>query len=274
MGGATRAVGHASRAGHKTSFYKNGLVTTHYEEAGSGFPLLILPGGGLSSTLAGARTRPDFSPFDTFSSEYRCIAADLRNAPEGLSTGPLETDRPWDSYTDDQLRLMDHLKIDKFLVMGFCIGGPFIWNLLKRAPDRIVAAVMVNPNGVRPEAPYLGRQRGMNVWAPALRARRPELSMEAIDAFVGAMYDSRDFVYTVSRDFVRNCEKPILFLPDDIPEHPYEVAMEAALLAPRSEISIYPWQQPKERIPRAVRQIQSFFRAHLSRAAPKRCAAE
>jgi hypothetical protein len=26
------------------------------------------------------------------------------------------------------------------MVLSFCIGGPFIWNLLKRAPDRIVAA--------------------------------------------------------------------------------------------------------------------------------------
>jgi dienelactone hydrolase len=37
---------------------------------------------------------------------------------------------------------MDHLGIGKFMVLGFCIGGPFIWNLLKRAPDRIVAAVL------------------------------------------------------------------------------------------------------------------------------------
>ena len=42
---------------------------------------------------------------------------------------------------------MDHLGIDKFMVMGFCIGGPFIWNLLKRAPDRVVAAVLAQPSG-------------------------------------------------------------------------------------------------------------------------------
>ena len=69
--------------------------------------------------------------------------------------GPLEIDRSWDAYTDDQLGLMDHLGIHKFMVMGFCIGGPFIWDLLKRAPDRVVAAVLAQPSGFRPEKPDL-----------------------------------------------------------------------------------------------------------------------
>jgi hypothetical protein len=29
--------------------------------------------------------------------EYRCIAADLRNANSGQSSGPLEIERPWDA---------------------------------------------------------------------------------------------------------------------------------------------------------------------------------
>jgi hypothetical protein len=40
------------------------------------------------------------------------------------------------------------------------------------------------------------------------------------------------------------------------------VAMECAMLAPRSEVSIFPWKEPKERIPLAVRQIHSFLEAH------------
>ena len=34
-------------------FYERGPVRVHYEEAGSGFPLMIIPGGGLNSTIAG-----------------------------------------------------------------------------------------------------------------------------------------------------------------------------------------------------------------------------
>src|SRR5580765_6173764 len=135
--------------GAAMSFYEKGPVRIHYEEAGSGFPLLLIAGGGLNSTIASLAS--PFNPIPEFKGEYRCIAADLRNANGGESSGPLEIDRPWDSYADDQLGLMDHLGIKEFMVMGFCIGGPFIWNLLKRAPDRIVAAVLAQPSGSRPE---------------------------------------------------------------------------------------------------------------------------
>src|SRR5436305_1457269 len=114
------------------SFYERGAVRIRYEEAGSGFPLMIIPGGGLNSTIAGldSPSHP-FNAITEFQDEYRCIAADLRNANGGESSGPLEVDRPWHAYTDDHIGLMDHLGIKNFLVLGYCIGGPFIWNLLK-----------------------------------------------------------------------------------------------------------------------------------------------
>src|SRR5207247_1805715 len=92
--------------GGAMSLYEKGPVRIHYEEAGSGFPLLIIAGGGLNSTIAGLATHP-FDPIKEFKGEYRCIAADLRNANSGQSSGPLEIDRPWDSHTDDQLGVMD-----------------------------------------------------------------------------------------------------------------------------------------------------------------------
>src|SRR5919108_607040 len=135
-------------------FYDKGDVRIHYEEVGSGFPLLVISGGGLNSTVAGLATHP-FNPMEEFKSECRVIAADLRNAKGGQSTGPLDVDRPWDAYTDDQLGLMDHLGIRDFMVLGFCIGGPFIWNLLQRAGDRVVAAVPGHPYAVAMETVYL-----------------------------------------------------------------------------------------------------------------------
>jgi pimeloyl-ACP methyl ester carboxylesterase len=257
------------QGGAAARFYEKGAVRIHYQEAGSGFPLLIIAGGGLNSTIAGlSGASSPFNPIEEFKGEYRCIAADLRNANAGQSSGPLEIDRPWDAYTDDHLGLMDHLGIDKFMVHGFCIGGPFIWNLLRRAPDRIVAAVLAQPSGSRPEMRDLFYENNMKGWGPELVKRRPDIAMETVDKFLTKMYRTNpDFVFTVTRDFVRNCQTPVLILPDDIPAHPYAVAMEAAMLAPRAEVSMYPWKEPKERIPLAVRQIRSFLRAHRSASA-------
>jgi pimeloyl-ACP methyl ester carboxylesterase len=243
------------------SFYEKGPVRIHYEEFGSGFPLLLISGGGLNSAISGLTT--PFNSIEEFKSEYRCIAADLRNSTRGQSTGPLEIDRPWDSHTDDQLGLMDHLGLDEFMVMGFCIGGPFIWNLLKRAPDRVVAAVPAQPVGFRPEMPTVLYDGSMAGWGPELVKRRPDITMDTIEKYLTRMYRTNpDFVFTVTRDFVRNCQTPVLILPDDVPAHPYAVAMECAMLAPKAEVSIYPWKEPKERIPLAVRQIHTFLRAH------------
>src|SRR6202158_3308082 len=212
--------------------------------------------------MAGLVTSP-FNPIEEFKGEYRCIFADLRNANGGESSGPLQVDRPRDSFADDHLGLMDHLGIEKFMVLGVVIGCPFIWNLLKRAPDRVVAAVLAQPSGFRPEMPTLTYDGNMTGWGPELGKRRPDITMDTVQKFLTKMYrNNPDFVFTVTRDFVRNCQTPVLILPDDIPAHPYAVAMEAAMLAPKAEVSMFPWKEPKERIPLAVRQIRSFLRAH------------
>jgi pimeloyl-ACP methyl ester carboxylesterase len=175
----------------------------------------------------------------------------------------LDFERPWDAHTDDQLGVMDHLGIDKFMVIGFCIGGPFIWNLLKRAPDRIVAAVLAQPSGFRPELPTLYYDTNMGGWGPDLVKRRPEFNMAMVEKYLTKMYrNNPDFVLTVTRDFVRHCQTPVLIMPDDIPPHPYAVAMESAMLAPKAEVTMFPWKEPKERIPLAVRQVRSFLKAH------------
>ena len=148
-------------------FYERGAVRIHYEEAGQ---VSRCAHRGrrieLDHRRAEGGTHP-FNPIEEFKDEYRCIAADLRNANGGESSGPLEIDRPWDAYTDDHLGLMDHLGIDKFVVLGFCIGGPFIWNLLQRAPNRVVAAVLAQPSGSRPEMRDLFYDNNMKGWGPA-----------------------------------------------------------------------------------------------------------
>jgi pimeloyl-ACP methyl ester carboxylesterase len=69
---------------------------------------------------------------------------DLRNASGGESTGPVAVDNPWDAFADDQLGLTDHLGIQEFIYMGYCLGGCFAGKLLQRAPHRAKATVTCN----------------------------------------------------------------------------------------------------------------------------------
>jgi pimeloyl-ACP methyl ester carboxylesterase len=244
-------------------YYEKGDTKIYYEETGSGFPLLVIAGGGLNSKIAYFDGKSPFDPRAELGNEYRVITMDLRNANGGKSTGPLEIDRPWDAYTDDQLGLMDHLGIGEFMVLGFCIGGPFIWNLIKRAEKRVVAAVLAQPSGSRPEKRELFYENNIKGWAPGVCASRSDVTMETADAFLKKMYcNNPDFVFTVTRDFVRACQTPILVLPDDTPPHPYEVAMEQVKLAPRSEVSLYPWKDTPEGIKQAVSHVRTFLRAN------------
>jgi hypothetical protein len=51
-------------------------------------------------------------------------------------------------------------------------------------------------------------------------------------------------------------------MPDDSPPHPYDIAMEVVSLAPKSEVSIYPWKTSPELIPVAVAQAREFLARH------------
>jgi len=241
-------------------FYQRGNVRIHYEETGSGFPLLVIAGGGMNgSTIANVKGGNPFNTIEAFKDQFRVIYSDLRNA-DGQSTGPLEVDRPWDSYTDDHIGLMDHLGIDKFMVIGFCIAGPFIWNLMKRAPNRVAAAVPAQPVGFRPELPTSLYDSQKTGWAEPLVKRRPEITMAQADQFLTRMFKNNpDFVFTVTRDFVKACQTPVLVLPDDTAGHSLTAAIESAMLAPKGQLSMYPWKDTPAKIPLAVRHVRSFL---------------
>jgi hypothetical protein len=128
--------------------------------------------------------------------------------------------------------------------------------------------VLAQPSGFHPEMPDLFYQNNIKGWGPALCERRPDITMAMVDAFLNKMYRANaDFVFTVTRDFVRDCRTPILVLPDDVPGHPYAVAMETVHLAPNAQVSLYPWKDTKDKIPLAVRHVRTFLRAYRPAAA-------
>src|SRR5215471_18238032 len=250
-------------AGAKVGFYENGNVRIRYAEIGSGFPLLATPGGGLNSCIA-VWARAVINIPEEFKNDFRVITMDQRNATGGESTGPVPVDDPWGAFADDQLGLMDHLGIDRFFFFGNCIGGPFAMKLMQRAPQRVVAALLSQPVGHRPEQPDYMYNAGRDVWAKELRTRQPDVSMETIEKYLHNLYRVQpDFVYSVSRDFAKSCQTPMLVLPDDVPAHPMVTSIDVASLAPNAEITVFPWKDPPELKARTINRARTFLKRHL-----------
>ena len=249
-------------AGLKVGFYEKGNVRIRYAEIGSGFPLLATPGGGLNSRMINWPTAV-INTLEEFKNDFRVITMDQRNATNGESTGPVPVDNPWDAFADDQLGVMDHLGIRQFLFFGNCVGGPFAMKLMERAPQRVVAAILSQPVGHRPDKADYMYKSGRDVWAKEFLERRPDVSMATIEQYLQKLYRVQpDFVYSVSRDFAKSCQTPMLVLPDDIVAHPIQVSIDIASLAPNAEITVFPWKEPPELKARTINRGRTFLKRH------------
>jgi pimeloyl-ACP methyl ester carboxylesterase len=250
-------------AGAKTGFYEKGGIRVRYTEIGSGFPLLATPGGGLNSRISNWPGAV-INIMEEFKNDFRVISMDQRNATNGESTGPVAVDNPWDAFADDQLGVMDHLGIREFFFFGNCIGGPFAMKLMESAPQRVIAAVLSQPVGHRPEQPDYMYDSGKDVWAKEFLERQPNVSMATIEKYLHNLYRVQpDFVYSVSRDFAKSCQTPILVLPDDVTAHPLQTSIDIASLAPNAEITVFPWKDPPELKARTINRARAFLKRHL-----------
>lgn len=176
------------------------------------------------------------NPTVELAGRFRVIAMDQRNA--GRSWAPITPDDTWDSYTGDQIALLDHLGIERAHLMGQCIGGPLIMNFLKTAPQRVASAVLLQPSGRI--GPLLGRRPSFDQWVETL-TNHPELTEEALESMHRNMYTA-GFVYTVPREFVPTCRTPLLIMAGNDHAHPFEIAQNLAQLAPNAEF-VPEWKQ-------------------------------
>lgn len=260
---ASAASGATASAGIKTGFYERDGARIHYHEVGSGFPLLALPGGGLNSRMANW-PRAVINIMEEVKNDFRVITMDQRNATDGLSTGPVAVEAPWDAFADDQLGVMGHLGIDRFAYFGNCIGGPFGLKLLQRAPDRVVAAVLSQPVGHRPENPDVMFKLCRDGWGNEYRARHPDVSTDTIEKYLHNLFRvNPDFAYSVPREFARTCKTPILVLPDDTPAHNYQTSIDIASLAPNAEVTVFPWKEPPELKALTIARARKFLKTHV-----------
>jgi len=230
-------------------------VSLYYEEFGSGYPLLLFAPGGMRSSIEWWH-RSAFDPTVEFASDFRVIAMDQRNA--GRSRAPIGPDG-WSAYAADHLALLDHLGIRQCHVMGGCIGSSYDLGIIKAAPEMISAAVLQNPIGLTEQ----NRQAcyGMfDEWMVELKQQRPEIDSAAAARCRAQMFDG-DFVFSVSRDFVRSCQTPLLVLAGDDNFHPTPIAREIAELAPNAEL-ILTWNTP-DVVGETVKRVRTFLQSHM-----------
>jgi pimeloyl-ACP methyl ester carboxylesterase len=234
--------------------FADGDVELYYEEHGAGFPVLLIAPGGMRSASSFWERAP-WNPVDDLADRYRVITMDQRNA--GRSRAPITADDGWHVYTRDQLALLDHLGVESFHVAGMCIGGSFCMALIEAVPERVASAVLLQTIGLSDN-----RQAFYDMfdsWATELRPARPEVDDLAWERFKHDMYDG-DFLFTVDREFLKDCQTPLLVLCGNDLYHPRQTSLDVAALAPRAEL-VEHWKEGQDQAAARVR-VRQFLDAH------------
>src|ERR1700731_3497769 len=195
-------------------------VSLYYEEFGSGYPLLLFAPGGMRSSIDFWHRSP-FDPTKEFAADFRVIAMDQRNA--GRSPAPISATDGWHSYTADHIALLDHLGIQRCHTMGGCIGSSYFLSPAKGGPNRVSSAVLQNPIGLHENREAFREM--FDGWAKELKRDHTDVTDAAFSTFRETMYGG-DFVFSVTRDFVRSCQTPLIVLAGSDMYHPTPTSRE------------------------------------------------
>jgi pimeloyl-ACP methyl ester carboxylesterase len=274
-------------------------ATIRFEVYGSGYPLLLIAPGGVSSQVE-SWGRSLIDPIAAFADRFQVIAMDQRHA--GRSLAPM---RPfsYDTCVADQLAVLDHLGVPRAHVMGGCIGCAHIWRLIATAPDRISAAVCQDPVGLDEtnelgtfyrmfdETMRLARAEGLEAvidaavanplfvanngagpFAPLLAAdpaARAELREMGRERYIALVVEFRDGIwppeppyFTVSAEWMRSCPVPLLVLPGRDEFHPTGVAERICREAPDARCLPVDCREPAH-LAATVAEVKRFLQEHV-----------
>ena len=211
-----------------------------------------------------------WNPLVELAGSYRVIAMDQRNA--GQSSAPVSSTDGWHTYAADQLALLDHLQVDKFHVMGMCIGGPYAMGLIQAAAKRVRSAVLFQSIGLMEGAKNRDTFYAMfDSWADELKPTM-KLTDSEWNAFRDNMYGPKklaqgnsdsvvdDFLFNVGDEFVRTCSTPLCVLEGNDIYHPRETSLRIKDLAPEV-VYIEHWKDNDHRA-EAMAQVERFLAAH------------
>jgi len=181
----------------------------HYEEQGSGEPLLLIMGTGADRRFWSAQV-------PAYAEHYRTIAYDARGV--GKSFVPDDpTTCSMAVMADDAVQLLDSLDIERAHVSGLSLGSTVVQEICLRHPDRVLTAQMHGSWGKSDEwfvrmietLEYLVRQGDMAafiryalMWvaSPAFLESQPDVVKGMEEAFLEEAPDPRGVLGHIHAD--------------------------------------------------------------------------
>jgi pimeloyl-ACP methyl ester carboxylesterase len=228
-------------------------ATIRYAVHGSGFPVLALAPGGMKSR-AEAWTKAPWNPVAALADRYRVVVVDQRNA--GGSTAPVTGTEDWDTYTADHLALLDHLGVERFHAIGMCIGGPFVLNLIRTAPDRVAKAVALQPIGRDATNRDLFYEL-FDGWAVDKHGEHPEAGPEQWAGYREGLFGGGHTLFSVPDAWLATITTPLLVLQGADPYHPTSASRFLAASVPGARL-VEDWKEPAD-LPATATTIADFL---------------
>lgn len=240
------------------STLEHGPVTLRYETRGDGPPVLLLAPGGLRNSRLETWGNAPWNPIDVLADRYRVVAMDQRNT--GTSFAPITAGDGWPDYAADQLAVMDHLGVERFSVLGMCIGGAFIMRLLADAPDRVAAAVALQPIGHVDNRDVF---RGIfEEWRASIAGEHPEAGDDDWEGCWSNLFGGDELLWSVPDTLLPTIDTPMLVLRGDDQYHPHQASETLATEVPTATL-IERWKDPADQ-PAARAAIDAFLATHAT----------
>ncbi|MHA1487718.1 MAG: alpha/beta fold hydrolase, partial [Promethearchaeota archaeon] len=117
-------------------YFDNDGIKIYYEIEGDGPPVVFIH--GFAGASEGIRNQTNF--IENLKDKYRLILIDCRG--HGKSDKPHDDSYYGQKMTDDVIKLMEHLSIEKANFLGYSMGASITFHLLLTKPEMIISAIL------------------------------------------------------------------------------------------------------------------------------------
>ena len=133
-----------SMSAYESQYLDAGQIRTHYVEAGTGEPVILIHGGGPGADSYGNW----FACLPLFGKEFRAIAIDLLGFGKTDKPDPNEFVYSQDARTDQLINFIEALDSGPISVVGNSMGATTGLGVAMKRPELIKKLVLMAPAGL------------------------------------------------------------------------------------------------------------------------------